>query len=112
MEALVSTPRGRQARLRTEYAGLYPGLKPAVWMPVEKLLSLVTDLIHKDRSKSGIITGPRLLHDDHFEYRGASARPLGLPEGYTRLSDSSAESESSESSGPLGRAPAKERKSH
>ena len=87
----MSTPRGREARLRTEHAGLYPGLKPGVWMPVEKLLRHVTDLIHKDRSKSGIITGRRLLHDDHFEYRGASDRPEGLPEGYTRLSDSSAE---------------------
>lgn len=91
----MSTPRGRQARLRKEYAGLYPGLQPGVWMPVEKLLSLVTDLIHKDRSKSGVITGPRLLHDEHFEYRGISARPEGLPSGHTRLSDSSAAAEES-----------------
>ncbi len=87
----MSTPRGREARLRKEYAGLYPGLKLGVWMPVEKLLRHVTDLIHKDRSKSGVVTGRRLLHDDHFEYRGTSARPDGLPEGHTRLSDSSAE---------------------
>ena len=87
----MSTPRGREARLRKEYAGLYPGLKPGVWMPVEKLLRHVTDLIHKDRSKSGVITGRRFLHDDHFEYRGTTARPEGLPEGYTRLSDSGAE---------------------
>lgn len=101
----MSTPRGRQARLRPEYASLYPELKPGVWMPVEKLLSLVTDLIHKDRSKSGVITGRRLLHDEHFEYRGTSARPEGLPAGHTRLSDSSAEpSPSNESSGPFGRA--------
>jgi len=109
----VSTPRGRQARLRTEYAGLYSGLKPGVWMPVEKLLSLVTDLIHKDRSKSGIITGRRLLHDDHFEYRGTSARPEGLPEGSSRLSDSSAEPSSpADSSGPSRREPPPGRKSH
>jgi hypothetical protein len=74
-------------------------------MPVEKLLSLVTDLIHKDRSQSGIITGRRLLHDEHFEYRGTSARPEGLPDSQSRLSDSSAEpSPANESSGPLGRA--------
>lgn len=105
LEALVSTPRGRQGRLRTEYASLYPGVKPGAWMPVEKLLSLVTDLIHKDRSKSGIITGRRLLHDEHFEYRGTSARPDGLPASHSRLSDSSAEpSPANESSGPFGRA--------
>ena len=108
----MSTPRGREARLRTEYAGLYPGLKPGVWMPVEKLLRHVTDLIHKDRSKSGVITGERLLHDEHFEYRGTSARPEGLPEGYTRLSDSGAEpSQRTESSGLSGRESAKRRES-
>jgi len=108
----VSRPRGREARLRTEHAGLYPGLKPGVWMPVEKLLRLVTDLIHEDRSKSGVITGRRLLHEDHFEYRGTSARPEGLPEGDTRLSDSGAEpSQRTESSGLSGRESAKGRES-
>jgi hypothetical protein len=87
----VSTPRGREARLRTEHAGLYPGLRPGVWMPVEKVLQHVTDLLHKDRLRSGVITGRRLLHADHFDYRGISPRPEGLPEGSTRLSDSSAE---------------------
>jgi hypothetical protein len=100
----VSTPRGREARLRTEYAGLYPGLKAGVWMPVERLLRHVTDVIHKDRSKSGVITGRRLLHDDHFEYRGISTRPEGLPEGSTRISDSGAEpGQRTESSGLSGR---------
>jgi hypothetical protein len=60
-------------------------------MPVEKVLRHVTDLIHKDRSKSGVITGRRLLHEEHFDYRGSSARPAGLPTGSTRLSDSGAE---------------------
>jgi hypothetical protein len=109
----VSTPRGRDARLRKEYAGLYPGLKPGVWIPVETLLRHVTDLIHKDRSKSGVITGRRLLHDDHFEYRGTSPRPEGLPEGCTRLSDSGAEpSQRTESSGLPERGSAKRRESH
>jgi hypothetical protein len=81
-------------------------------MPVEKLLRHITDLIHKDRSKSGVITGERLLHDEHFEYRGTSARPEGLPEGYTRLSDSGAEpSQRTESSGLSGRESAKRRES-
>lgn len=109
----MSTPRGRQARLRPEYAGLYPGLNAGVWMPVEKLLQIVTDLVHKDRSKSGVITGRRLLHDDHFEYQGTSARPDGLPEGHTRLSDSSAEpKQPARSRGPAGGDAPEGRKSH
>ena len=87
----MGKPRGREARLKKEHVELYPGLTPGVWTPVEKLIQHVTDLIHKDRSRSGIITGRRLLHEDHFEYRGSSARPDGLPEGSTRLSDSGTE---------------------
>lgn len=87
----MGTARGREARLKKEHAELYPGLTPGAWMPVEQLLRHVTDLIHKDRSRSGVITGRRLLHEEHFEYRGSSGRPAGLPEGSTRLSDSGAE---------------------
>lgn len=87
----MTQKRGREARLRTEHAQLYPGIEPGVWMPVESLLRHITDLIHQDPFKAGVITGTRLLHEEHFEYRGGSARPEGLPEGSTRLSDSGAE---------------------
>lgn len=80
--------RGREGRLKAEHANLYPGLEPGVWLPVETLLRYVTDLIYQDPSKSGVITGKRLLHEEHFEYRGTSDRPEGLPTGWTRLSDS------------------------
>lgn len=83
----MTSKRGREGRLKPEFAKLYPGLEPGVWLPVETLLRHVTNLIHHDRSKSGIITGTRLLHDEHFEYRGTSERPEGLPAGSTRLSD-------------------------
>jgi len=83
--------RGREARLREQFAQLYVGIDAGVWMPVELALRQVTDLIHKDRSKSGVITGGRLLRDEHFEFRGTSARPMGLPDGSTRLSDAGAE---------------------
>jgi hypothetical protein len=87
----MSQNRGREAKLKAEYARLYPGLDPDVWMPVENLLRHITELIHADRTKSGVITGTRLLRQEHFDYRGSSIRPEGLPLGYTRLSDSGAE---------------------
>lgn len=87
----MSAARGREARLKEQFAGLYPGIKPGIWLPVERVIRQVTDLIHQDRSKSGVITGERLLRDEHFDYRGASARPAGLPENSTRLTDSGAE---------------------
>jgi len=84
---------------------LYPGLQSGVWLPVETLIRHVTELIHKDPSRSRQITGTRLLHQVHFEYRGASARPDGLPSGSTRLSDSGTEPTES----PAGRKPEGER---
>jgi hypothetical protein len=83
--------RGREARLKREHAHLYPGLDPAAWMPVEDLLRHITELIHQDRAKAKVITGTRLLHQGHFEFRGTSARPDGLPSGATRISDSGLE---------------------
>jgi hypothetical protein len=87
----MTSKRGREARLKAEHEGLYPGLEPGVWMPVEALLRHITNLIHQDRSKAAVITGTRLLHQEHFEFRGSSARPEGLPAGSTRISDSGAE---------------------
>lgn len=84
----MTSKRGREGRLKRQHAALYPGLEPGVWLPVETLIRHVTNLIHHDRSKSGVVTGPRFLHEDHFEYRGTSDRPEGLPQGHTRLSDS------------------------
>lgn len=86
----MTVARGREARLRKEHAEFYPGIEPGIWIPVEKLLRYVTDLIHRDPSKSGIITGRRLLREEHFDYRGATPRPPGLPEHASRLSDAGA----------------------
>jgi hypothetical protein len=58
---------------------------------VETLLRKVIDIVHGDRSKSGVITGERLLLDEHFEFRGASPRPEGLPHESSRMSDAGAE---------------------
>lgn len=95
----MSAARGREARLRKQFAQLYPGIDPDVWLPVERLLKDVTDLVRKDRSRSGVITGRRLLHEEHFDFRGASARPAGLPQGSTRLSDVGADPAESASTG-------------
>ena len=95
------TARGREGRLKPQHASLYPGLTPGVWLPVETLIRHVTELLHQDPSKSRVITGTRLLHQEHFEYRGSSARPEGLPSQSSRLSDSGADpaTESVDSSG-------------
>jgi hypothetical protein len=87
----MTASRGREGRLKPQHASLYPGLAPGVWIPVETLIRHVTDLIHRDPSRSRTITGPRLLHQDHFEYRGSSSRPEGLPPTMSRMSDAGTE---------------------
>jgi len=86
----MTSPRGRQARLRTDHAYLYPGIEAGVWTPVETLIHRVVTLLYGDPSKSGVITGDRLLREDHFEFRGESSRPLGWPSALSRMSDAAA----------------------
>jgi hypothetical protein len=89
----VNEPRGREARLRPEYDYLYPDIEPGTWHPVEVLINQVVTMLYGDRSRSGVITGERLLRDDHFEFRGQSPRPAGLPPDLSRLSDAGTEPE-------------------
>ncbi len=87
----MTEPRGREARLRPDFAYLYPGVPADTWLSVESLLHEVVTLLYGDKSKSGIITGDRLLREDHFEFRGSSPRPEGWPEDMSRLSDAAAD---------------------
>ena len=89
----MSEARGREARLRPEFDYLYPDIEPGTWQPVEALINRIVTMLYGDRSRSGVITGERLLRHDHFEFRGTSPRPAGLPPDMSRLSDASADPE-------------------
>jgi hypothetical protein len=69
---------------------LYPGIEANTWFPVERLIQDVVTLLYGDAGTSGGIKGERLLREDHFEFRGSSPRPKGLPPNRSRLNDSSA----------------------
>ena len=86
----MNDARGREARLKPEFADLYPGLTPDTWMPVETLLRHVATLLQTRRGEPEVITGERLIREEHFEFRGHSDRPDGLPPHSSRLSDASA----------------------
>jgi hypothetical protein len=64
----------REARLKHDYAALYPCVRPGVWQPaavvVDRLLACMLE--HPDRA-GGIRPG-RVIRDEHFEFRGVSAR--------------------------------------
>jgi hypothetical protein len=82
--------RGREARLKSDFAYLYPGLESTAWTPVEILINRVVTLLYGDADNAGRITGARLLREDHFEFRGSSPRPEGWPADLSRMSDAAA----------------------
>ena len=62
----------RQARLRSEYAFVYPSVKPGVWEPAVTLADrlLADSLLH---GRGAAFSG-RTLPEVHFEFRGGSSR--------------------------------------
>jgi hypothetical protein len=73
--APATAPRGRgqrEARVRPEYAGRYPGLTPGRWEPA----ATVTDRVLAAALLRGRDTAlwRRVLLDEHFEFRGGAER--------------------------------------
>jgi hypothetical protein len=79
---------GRQARLRAEYASLYPGLEPGVWVDANELAEQMLTQ-HLLRPSPGFMLSSRLLPEGHFDFRGGE--PAGRPRiARTRGSDPAA----------------------
>ena len=62
----------REARLRAEWASLYPGLASGVWMVASQLVPVVLRQRLQDHP-AGEFTR-RILVDEHFEFRGGQPR--------------------------------------
>jgi hypothetical protein len=62
-------PPEREARLRLEYASLYPTITPGVWQPAARVAEHL--LLYLLRHPALLERLPeRLLNDQHFEFRG------------------------------------------
>jgi hypothetical protein len=61
----------REARLKPEYASLYPGLQPGVWMSAS---AMGQQLLLWHLSAQAMPQGERLMADEHFEFRGGQKR--------------------------------------
>jgi hypothetical protein len=73
----------REARLRPEYAHLYPGLEPGVWLAAT---TIGQQLLLWHLASAITPQGERVMADEHFEFRGGRAR--GVPQGArTRAGD-------------------------
>jgi hypothetical protein len=75
----------REARLRPEWAELYPGLEPDVWRVAASLLPVV--LRQRVLSEGSWEFARRILDDDHFEFRGGPPRDSGWIGMLTRVED-------------------------
>jgi hypothetical protein len=62
----------REARLREQYVGLYPGLIPGVWLPAAEVAEHIVDMVRHERGRMGV--HGRLVADDHFDFRGGEDR--------------------------------------
>jgi len=57
----------REARLRPEFAPLYPGLEPGVWLPAT---TVGQKLLLWHLATAATPQGERLMAEEHFEFRG------------------------------------------
>jgi hypothetical protein len=80
-EALI-----REARLRPESAGFYPGIEAGAWLPAASLARLVLDK-ELYRNVPGAHLGGRPLPDEYFDFRGPSRPPEERPAGRSRETD-------------------------
>jgi hypothetical protein len=57
----------REARLRPEYASVYPSLEPGVWLPAS---TIGQKLLLWHLATAATPQGERLMAEEHFEFRG------------------------------------------
>jgi hypothetical protein len=75
----------REARLRPEWAGLYPGLPVGRWIVAARLVPLV--LRHRLQGERAWESARRILVDEHFEFRGGRSRDNGWAGILSRVED-------------------------
>ena len=61
----------REARLKPEFAHLYPGLTPGVWY---KAAWLSARQFAREPSDGGAASIARMVDENHFEFRGGRPR--------------------------------------
>lgn len=66
-------PMVREARLRPEFAYLYPGIQPGTWVPARLLVD--REVVRQERRRRETPAGGRMrdLNDQHFDFRDVPA---------------------------------------
>ena len=74
----------REARLRPQYASLYPALEPGTWQPAS---AIGRQLLLWHLTASIPPEGERLMSEEHFEFRGGAPRNGADANARTRYAD-------------------------
>jgi hypothetical protein len=64
-------PNDREARLKREFANLYPGLKPGLWY---KAAWLSARQFARNRCDGRADSMAKVVNENHFEFRGGRPR--------------------------------------
>lgn len=70
----------REARLRPDFAHLYPGLTPGQWEPASRIAEAVLANLMLQQLGEAPSTD-RLLPEQHFEFRGGVASSRAVKRG-------------------------------
>ena len=75
----------REARLKPEWAGLYPGLQAGRWIVAARLVPMV--LRHRLKDQRTWEFTRRILIEEHFEFRGGQPRGQSWSGALNRVDD-------------------------
>ena len=70
-ESATPTSRTREARLKAEFAHLYPPLEAGQWESAAKMADRVVAWLLRQPDK-GYVAPERVLRSEHFEFRGGT----------------------------------------
>jgi hypothetical protein len=75
----------RQARLKPQFAALYPGVVAGEWIPAW----LLAEQLMSSAEQRGVVPGDRVCEAAHCEFRGGGRRPPEFRNLRTRAADRS-----------------------
>ena len=83
MKSRRSSGPEREARLKLQFAALYPGIVAGEWIPAW----LLAEQLLASAERHGVAPGERVCVTAHFEFRGGGSRPPELRGLRTRAVD-------------------------
>ncbi|HEX6433378.1 MAG TPA: hypothetical protein VFZ87_04020 [Gemmatimonadales bacterium] len=79
----IAKPRVREARLRAEFAHLYPPLEPGRWEPAAAMADRIVAWLLRQPDR-GYMAPERVLRSEHFEFRGGTDTPKSRQDHHGR----------------------------